>query len=278
MGGTKIKKHEASAEEPTQIEPGEVSTEEKVSKKVKKHILGKKYSETRKLVDRSIDYSLSDAIKLAKKTVYTKFTPSLEVHVNLNTDTKHSSQGIRTTINLPHNTGKTITIIAFGSGTDYKAIEEAGAVKGTEALLSEFGSGKVTVGSDQITLDSHKFKIIATAEWMPKLAKAAKILGPKGLMPNPKSRTVATSLAETLRDFKGGMIEIKSQEGQPVVHAVAGRMNMEEAHLEENVAQIVRSVANSQPAGLKKALIKSVFVATTMGPSIKINLSSIINL
>ena len=232
------------------------------AKKVKKQkIRSKRYKSLLDGLDKSKNYPTSEAIDIIKKTANIKFDSSLEVHVNLNTDPSKSDQFIRKSINLPHGSGKTIRVLVFGGNS--KELKKAGIDVGTDSTIERIGSGKVEAE-----------KIVATPEWMPKLAKVAKVLGPKGLMPNPKSGTVTEKPEKLIKDIQGGMIEVKTEKSA-IVHIIVGKVSLPKDKLDENVKTITSELRKSKPESLKKELIKSVYLSSTMGPSVRIDLSSL---
>ena len=213
------------------------------------------------LIDKNKEYPISQALDLVKKTTSTKFDSSVEVHINLNIDPTKSEQLIRKTINLPNGSGKTIRVLVFGG--NLKELKNLGADIGTESSLEQIENGKINTD-----------KIIATPDWMPKLAKVAKILGPKGLMPNPKSGTVTENPEKIVKDLQGGMIEVKTEKA-PVIHTIVGKATLTEDKLEENLRTLISEIQRSKPEGLKKPLIRSVYLSSTMGPSVKLDISSL---
>ena len=220
-----------------------------------------RYKSLLSLIDKNKEYPILQALDLVKKTTSTKFDSSVEVHINLNIDPTKSEQLIRKTINLPNGSGKTIRVLVFGG--NLKELKNLGADIGTESSLEQIENGKINTD-----------KIIATPDWMPKLAKVAKILGPKGLMPNPKSGTVTENPEKIVKDLQGGMIEVKTEKA-PVIHTVVGKATLTEDKLEENLRTLISEIQRSKPEGLKKPLIRSVYLSSTMGPSVKLDISSL---
>lgn len=242
----------------------EVKAKSKKAKavKVEKKKPSKRYLSLLKEIDKSKTYSLETAVELIKKTSTTKFDSSIEAHINLRIDPSKQEQQIRTTATLPNGSGKKIKVLVFGA-QDLKAMKEAGALVGDEDTLTEIEKGKINFD-----------KVVASPEWMPKLAKVAKVLGPKGLMPNPKSGTVSATPEKVVEGLSGGMIEIKT-ETSPIIHVTIGKASFKNKELEENIKSLVASVKSVKPEDLKKELIASVFLTSTMGPSVKLDLSSI---
>lgn len=258
------KKLEVSKETEEKIEEQAKAAKKtaKVEKKDKKpRLRSKNYEEKSSLVDKTKEYTLSEGIDLIKQTSAAGFDASVEVHVNLNTDPTKSDQLIRRPINLPHSSGKTIRVLVFGG--DAKTLKGLGAEVGSDSTIEKIDSGKVSVD-----------KVVATPEWMPKLAKSAKILGPKGLMPNPKSGTVTEKPEELVKNLQGGMIEIKTEKAA-IIHTTAGKISFPKEKLEANIKALITEIQKAKPEGLKKSLIKSVYLSSTMGPSVKLDLSSL---
>jgi large subunit ribosomal protein L1 len=250
----KVKKEAKEAKKP-------VKKDTSSAKKAKKQkVRSNRYKSLLNGLDKSKDYPLSEAIDIIKKTANIKFDSSLEVHVNLNVDPTKSDQLIRKSINLPNNSGKTMRVLVFGGNS--KILKNAGIDVGTDSTLERIGTGKIEAE-----------KIVATPEWMPKLAKVAKVLGPKGLMPNPKSGTVTDNPDKLIKDLQGGMIEVKTEKSG-IVHIIVGKVSLPNEKLEENVKTLISELRQSKPESLKKELIRSVYLSSTMGPSVRIDLSS----
>jgi len=223
---------------------------------------GKRYKQLSALVDKTKEYPLEEAIELAQKTANTKFDSSIEAHINLGLSAEKQEHQIRTSVTLPHQVGKKTKMVVFSS-KQKEEIKKLGAEIGTETTLKEIEAGKV------------KFdKIIADSTWMPKLAKVAKVLGPKGMMPNPKSGTVTDDPVSTLKEFSKGKMELKTEKF-PVIHLQIGKVSFKPSQLKENYEAVINVIHTARPEGFKKALIKSTYLCTTMGPSIKIQTSSL---
>lgn len=230
------------------------------SAKILKKKPSKRYSELLKLIDKSKSYSVTEAVEILKKTANTKFDSSIEAHINLQIDSSKQEQQIRTTVTLPHGNGKKLTVLVFGA-KDAKTVKASGALVGDENSLEQIEKGKINFD-----------KVVASPDWMPKLAKVAKILGPKGLMPNPKSGTVSPDPEKIAAKLGSGMVEIKT-ENSPIIHVSIGKVSFKNAAIEENVKGLIESVNNAKPTEVKKELIKNVYLTTTMGPSVKLDLS-----
>jgi large subunit ribosomal protein L1 len=221
--------------------------------------MGKRMKALVAKVDKTKTYSIDEAIKLIKETSNTKFDSSVEVHVRLGIDPSKSDQQIRSTVSLPHGNGKTKTVAAFVGSNDEKAAKEAGAdfIYGEEDIKKLKDTGKI------------EFEIaVATPEMMPKLAIVAKILGPKGLMPNPKTDTVSTDVKKMITELKKGKIAFKNDSGA-ILHASIGKASFTESQIKENVIAFVETVKKLKPSGSKGTYIKSLYLTSSMGPSVK---------
>lgn len=269
MGKTKIKTIDESVQKPEEKVEKTVekvtSTEkkEKVSKRAKKktitipNIRGKKYQEARGQVETNKKYSLKEAVELVQKTSYSKFPGTLEAHINT------TAKNLRGLVTLPHFAGKKLTVLAFGSSA-----EESGAdLVGTEETVEEINEQKLLPGKpgskDKINFDV----IVATPDWMPKLAKVARILGPRGLMPNPKSGTVTDNLTKAIAELKTGKVEYKTEKDGQVVHMAIGKTTQDIGEVAENIKALYNILGRSK--------IKKITLSSTMGPGVKVELSSI---
>ena len=220
---------------------------------------GKKYQAAAKKVEAGKVYSLADAIKLATETSTTKFDSSVEIHVRLGVDPRQADQNIRTTVTLPHGSGKTVRVAVFAPEDQHTAAKKAGAdVIGDEAFLKQLDKG--TIDFDIL---------VATPAYMPKLGKYARVLGPKGLMPNPKSGTVSADVAKAVTEAKAGKVEYRVDK-QATIHLSVGKVSFGAAKLEENARAFFASLASQKPSSLKGQFVLSTAVTTTMGPGIKV--------
>lgn len=220
---------------------------------------GKAYRKAAELVDSTKVYGLSEAIELATKTNPAKFDASVEVHVRLGVDPRQADQNIRTTVVLPHGTGKTIRVAVFAPESELAAAKKAGAdIAGDEEFTKQLDKG--TIDFDVL---------VATPAYMPKLGKYARLLGPKGLMPNPKSGTVSTDVAKAVADAKAGKVEYRVDK-QATIHLSIGKVSFGAAKLEENARTFFASLAAQKPSSLKGVFVKSTALTTTMGPGIKL--------
>jgi large subunit ribosomal protein L1 len=213
---------------------------------------------------RNTSYSnVAEAIEVLKETATAKFVESVELHANLNIDPKYADQQLRTTVTLPHGVGKQIRIAVLTNEENIAEAKSGGAdIVGNDDLIEQ-----ITKGDLDFDL------LIATPNMMPKLAKLGRVLGPKGLMPSPKSGTVTSTLTETLEEFKKGKFEYKADK-TGIVHVSFGKSDFTNTQLIENLTALYRSIEKNRPSGVKGKYFKSMFICTTMGSSIKLNLDS----
>ncbi|ADG87266.1 50S ribosomal protein L1 [Thermobispora bispora] len=212
------------------------------------------------LVDRERLYSPLEGIRLAKKTVTTKFDPTVEVAIRLGVDPRKADQMVRGTVNLPHGTGKTARVLVFATGERAEEARAAGAdIVGGDELIQEVANGRLDFDA-----------VVATPELMGKVGRLGRVLGPRGLMPNPKSGTVTTDVAKAVRDIKGGKIEFRVDR-HANLHLIIGKASFDERQLLENYAAAIDEVLRLKPSAAKGRYIKKVTVATTMGPGIPID-------
>ena len=209
----------------------------------------------------SLYTNLAEAITLLKNTATAKFVESVELHANLNIDPKYADQQLRTTVTLPNGIGKETRIAVLTNDENFAEAEAAGAnIVGNDQLIEE-----ITKGNLDFDL------LIATPDMMPKLAKLGRVLGPKGLMPSPKSGTVTSTLTQTLTEFKKGKFEYKADK-TGVVHVSFGKSNFTDDQLLENLKELYKSIEQNRPSGVKGKYFKSLFICTSMGPSLKLDL------
>jgi large subunit ribosomal protein L1 len=226
----------------------------------------KKYSkrleELKKLITEDL-YSFDQGISIVKQIGNAKFLESVEAHVALNIDPKYANQQLRTSLVLPNGTGKSLRIAVF-TENDYvsEALKMGASIAGSDDLIEEISSGKLNFDI-----------LITTPQLMPKLAKLGRVLGPKGLMPSPKSGTVTQNLKDTINEFKKGKIEYRADK-TGIVHLNFGKANFSEKELKENLLAVYNSIEKNKPSGVKGKYFKSFFICTTMSPSIKLELSS----
>ncbi len=225
---------------------------------------GKKLREAAKLIEKDKQYSLKEAVELATKTSPTKFDATLEVHINLSVDPRQADQNLRDNIVLPHGTGKTVRVAVLAEGDDAAAAKKAGAdIAGADELLKQLEKGVINFDV-----------LIATPTLMAKLGKYARTLGPKGLMPNPKSGTVTTDVAKAVTQAKAGRIEYRV-DSTGIVHVGAGKVSFGADKLTENVQTVFASIKANKPASVKSNYVKSITITTTMGPGIRVLISEI---
>ncbi|MFH1444545.1 MAG: 50S ribosomal protein L1 [Candidatus Peregrinibacteria bacterium] len=221
---------------------------------------GKKYAERSALLTQP-RYPIAEAMELLPKLSTVSFDATAEVHIRINADTTQADQLVRTTVALPHGTGRTVRIAAFVPDDRVAEAKKAGAdLAGKEDLIAKIEKGVID------------FDVaVAAPEVMKELGKVAKILGQKGLMPNPKSGTVTTNIAKTIAELKKGRIECKMDK-QGIIHTVFGKLSFGPEKLKENLEALLHAVKEAQPSGIKVEYIASVTVAPTMGPGIKLEL------
>ena len=224
---------------------------------------GKKYVEAKALVDKEV-YLVDEAIELLKKTSKTKFDATAELHMKLNVDPKHADQNVRGTVALPHGTGKDVRVVAFVDESGVKAAKEAGAVvAGTNELIEKINSGWL------------EFDVaVADPSQMKELGKVAKILGTKGLMPNPKAGTVTMDIAKTIKEIKKGKIEFRIDK-LANLHTLFGKVSFENAKLKENLLAVIRAVVEAKPASVKGVYLTSITISSTMGPGIHMDIGAL---
>jgi large subunit ribosomal protein L1 len=225
---------------------------------------GKNYRKVAEQVDASKLYSLTDAIVLATKTSPTKFDATVELHVGLNVDPRQADQNIRATVALPNGTGKSIRVAVFAPADQHDKAKKAGAdIVGEDDFLQ-------LLDKEQIDFDV----LIATPQMMARLGKYARMLGPRGLMPNPKSGTVTPNVAKAVEEAKAGRVEYRVDK-QGIVHQGIGKVSFDAPKLTENAEAFIESLKSVKPNSLKNSYIRSVAVATTMGPGMKVDPTSL---
>ena len=215
------------------------------------------------VLDRMKEYSLEDAVKLVKDLKFVKFDESVDLAINLGVDPRHADQNIRLTTTLPHGTGKEVKVLVVAQGPKEKEAKEAGADYVGKEYLEKIKGGWSDVD-----------KIIATPDMMAELGKLGKVLGPKGLMPNPKSGTVTMDVTNAVRELKSGKIELRVEKNG-IVHTQCGKSSFQENALIENIQTIYDTVMKAKPASVKGTYLKKMSVSSTMGPGIKIDQGSI---
>ncbi|MBR3511907.1 MAG: 50S ribosomal protein L1 [Clostridia bacterium] len=222
---------------------------------------GKRYVESAKLVDPSKTYESKEAFDIIEKMPKTKFDETVELHVRLGVDSKHADQQVRGTVVLPHGTGKSLRVLVFAKGDKAKEAEEAGAdFVGAEDLVPKIEK------ENWFDYDV----IVATPDMMGVIGRLGKVLGPKGLMPNPKSGTVTMDVKKAISEIKSGKVEYRLDKTN-IIHLGIGKVSFGAEKLDENYKAIIEAIIKAKPAASKGQYIKSVAVATTMGPSLYIN-------
>lgn len=221
---------------------------------------GKKFVEMKAKVEVEKKYPLSEAVSLVKDVSYSSFIGSIEMHIKTNANPKYNDQMIRGTVVLPHGTGKSVRIAAFVSADKEADAKKAGAdVVGSDILLADIEAGKLDFDV-----------LVTTGDMMRSLAKVAKTLWPKGLMPSPKAGTVTTDITKTIDELKKGRVELKLDKTGNI-HALVGKVDFSAEHLEENIATILKYLSSNKPTGVKGKLIKKIALAPTMGPSVLVD-------
>lgn len=229
------------------------------------HKPSKRYIELKSQIDRDKKYPLDEALDLVKKTATTKFDGSVEIHTKLNIDVKKSDQQIRSSANLPHGNGKDVNVaVLTADSAKEKEAKEAGAnFAGSDDLIEAIKKNKTDFDV-----------LIATPEAMKTLAPVAKILGPKGLMPNPKDGTVTDNIKETVKALKKGKVNFKNDDSGNI-HVCVGKTSFDNAVLLENIAAFFEALNRTKPSGIKSEFIKNVSLSSSMGPGIKVDVSSL---
>jgi large subunit ribosomal protein L1 len=223
---------------------------------------GKKFREAAKKVDPNTRYSLNDAVGLIKATKFAKFDESVDVAVLLGVDPRQADQNIRGAVSLPHGTGKTVRVAVFAKGAKAKEAEEAGAdIVGAEDLATKIEGGFLAFD-----------RVVAAPDMMAVVGKLGKVLGPRGLMPNPKVGTVTPDVAKAVRDLKGGKIEFKVDK-TGTVHAPVGRASFAPEKLQENLKTLFDAVLRMKPSSAKGQYVRKIALSTTMGPGIKMDVN-----
>jgi large subunit ribosomal protein L1 len=221
---------------------------------------GKRYEDGSRMFDRSQLYGPADAIRILNQMPASKFDETVELSIRLGVDPRQADQMVRGTVSLPHGTGKEVRVAAFTAGDAARQATEAGAdVVGGEELVQEILGGKIDFDA-----------AVATPDMMSVLGKAGRVLGPRGLMPNPKAGTVTEDIAKAVRDIKAGKLEYRVDR-QANLHLIIGKRSFDEQGLIENYLAVVDEILRAKPAGAKGRYIRSVTISTTMGPGIRID-------
>ena len=234
----------------------------KVVKKVRSKLerRGKKYRKLAELIEKGKIYNLQPAIELATKTSPTKFDATVEIHIRLNVDSKHADQNVRDSISLPAGTGKNIKVAVFADTDVAAAAKQAGAdIAGLEEITS-------LIEKNKLDFDI----LISQPNFMPQLGKYAKVLGPRGLMPNPKSGTVTNDVVKVVRETKAGRVEYRA-DNAGIVHVGIGKVSFGPQKLQQNAEALLANIKSNRPASVKANFIKSIYLTTSMGPAIPVS-------
>ncbi len=224
---------------------------------------GKKYTEAAKLVDRSVAYEPNDAIALVKKTATAKFDETIEVHIRTGCDGRHAEQQIRGAVVLPNGTGKTVKVLVFAKGDKVNEAEAAGAdYVGGEELIPKIQN------DGWLDFDV----VVATPDMMGVVGRLGKVLGPKGLMPNPKAGTVTMDVTKAVNDIKAGKIEYRLDKTN-IVHVPVGKASFTEEALQENFNALMDAIVKAKPSALKGQYLRSITLTSTMGPGVKVSVA-----
>ena len=222
---------------------------------------GKKYTEVAKMIDRAAQYDVAEAVSLVKKTAVAKFDETVEAHVRLGVDGRHADQQVRGAVVLPHGTGKTVRVLVFAKGDKATEAEAAGAdFVGAEELIPRIQN------EGWFDFDV----VVATPDMMGVVGRLGRVLGPKGLMPNPKAGTVTMDVTKAVNDIKAGKIEYRLDKAN-IIHCPVGKASFTEEQLTENFNTLMDAIIKAKPASAKGTYMKSVTITSTMGPGVKVN-------
>ena len=222
---------------------------------------GKKYVEAAKQIDRAVAYEPAEAITLVKKTAVAKFDETIEVHIRTGCDGRHADQQVRGAVVLPNGTGKTVKVLVFAKGDKVNEAEAAGAdyVGGDELIPKIQNDGWLDFDV-----------VVATPDMMGVVGRLGKVLGPKGLMPNPKAGTVTMDVTKAINDIKAGKIEYRLDKSN-IIHVPIGKASFEEAKLQENFSALMEAIVKAKPSALKGQYLRSITLTSTMGPGVKVS-------
>lgn len=226
---------------------------------------GKRLKKSREQVDNLKSYDLQDAVAALKGLPETKFDQTVDIAMNLGVDPKHADQQVRGVLILPHGTGKTVRVAVFAKGKKAEEAKAAGAdVVGDEDLAAEVQAGNINFD-----------RVVATPDMMPVVGTLGKVLGPKGLMPNPKLGTVTNDVKEAVKAAKGGQVEFRTEK-TGIIQAGIGKKSFDADAIAGNIKAFIGAINRAKPSGAKGTYIKSVYVSTTMGPSLKLDVASVL--
>ena len=224
---------------------------------------GKKYTDAAKLIDRGTQYDVSDAISLVKKTAVAKFDETVEAHIRLGVDGRHADQQVRGAVVLPHGTGKTVRVLVFAKGDKLNEALAAGA---------DFAGGDELIPKIQNDGWFGFDVVVATPDMMGVVGRLGRVLGPKGLMPNPKAGTVTMDVTKAVNEIKAGKIEYRLDKTN-IIHVPVGKASFTEEQLADNFQALMGAIIKAKPASAKGQYLKSVTITSTMGPGVKLNTS-----
>jgi large subunit ribosomal protein L1 len=222
---------------------------------------GKRLKKVKENVDRTALYALTDAVKIIKENANTKFDETIEIALNLGVDPKHADQMVRGVVSLPHGTGKSLRVAVFAKGDKVKEAEDAGAdLVGSDELADQVKKGEINFD-----------RVIATPDMMAVVGQLGKVLGPKGLMPNPKLGTVTMDVAAAVKAVKGGQIEFRVEKAG-IIHAGVGKASFSADAIGENVSTFINAISKAKPTGVKGTYMKRVTISSTMGPGVRLDI------
>lgn len=227
---------------------------------------GKKYQNAAKLIDRSVQYDVAEAVSLVKKSATAKFDETVELHIRLGVDGRHADQQVRGAVVLPHGTGKTVRVLVFAKGDKVAEAEAAGAdyVGGDELIPKIQNEGWFEFDV-----------VVATPDMMGVVGRLGRVLGPKGLMPNPKAGTVTMDVAKAINDIKAGKIEYRLDKTN-IIHCPVGKASFTEEQLADNFQALMGAIIKAKPASAKGQYLRSVTLTSTMGPGVKLNTAKLV--
>ena len=228
---------------------------------------GKRYQEAAKAIDRSVQYDVADAMALVKKAAVAKFDETIEVHVRTGCDGRHAEQQIRGAVVLPHGTGKTVRVLVFAKGTKADEAQAAGA---------DFVGGEELIPKIQNDGWFEFDVVVATPDMMGVVGRLGRVLGPKGLMPNPKAGTVTMDVTKAVNDIKAGKIEYRLDKAN-IIHVPIGKASFTEEQLADNFQTLMDAINKAKPSSVKGTYLKSITLAPTMGPGVRVNAAKVSN-
>ena len=228
---------------------------------------GKKYVEAAKLVDKTTQYEVQDAVSLIKKTAVAKFDETIEAHIRLGVDGRHADQQVRGAVVLPHGTGKTVRVLVFAKGAKLDEAQAAGA---------DFVGGEELIPKIQNEGWFDFDVVVATPDMMGVVGRLGRVLGPRGLMPNPKAGTVTMDVTKAIEDIKAGKVEYRLDKAN-IIHVAVGKASFTEEQLADNFQTLIDAIMKAKPSAVKGAYLKSVTLTSTMGPGVKLNVAKLMN-